>query len=131
MKIDITKTEKIAAALNEENGRAVSHTFTTKDLLDIRAKAEKHLTAHHVNKGERRHVTIHITSGEPLARSYKQRRMVNHATLEFSANGAKCYLTSLRKYKQWPNVIGGVCPSYTPELAEAMASRFAASACNL
>jgi len=93
--------EKIENALEATNGKATAHTYTLADeIRDIAKEAEDQLAASGVPLAERSGCTITATSGEAVAKRYKNQRVATRVTL-VRGSGA-WYLTEVSRTEIYP-----------------------------
>lgn len=96
MKIKITEQnrEAINAALNQVNGKATAHTFTSASSVYAAARiAEDQLTSLCIPKAKRAGASAYAQSGYHVALSHDYSRIVTGARMFRAASG--WYLTSL------------------------------------
>lgn len=96
MKIKITEQnrEAINAALNQANGKATAHTFTSaSSIIGAARDAEDQLTSLFIPKAKRAGASAYAWSGYHVASSYAYGRIVTGARMFRAASG--WYLISL------------------------------------
>ena len=79
MKIKITNTEKIRAALDHVNGAATAHTASAWDVAQQATAAETHLDALGIAKRDRSGAVRDYVSGERVPRAYTKKNWSGRA----------------------------------------------------
>jgi hypothetical protein len=101
MKINIKNRDKIQAALDSVNGRAVSHVMSASDVSDIAARADRKLSESGIPIKSRRGVRAqHVPAGPGKSYARKGRHVVtNNVVLERGASG--WFLVSCERVEIW------------------------------
>lgn len=87
MRINISDTAKVVAALASVNGRATAHTVTAAhEVREIAKSAEQLLDAAGMTKAERRGSTVTFQPDGPSSRAYKWAAKSTRITLERGAS---------------------------------------------
>jgi len=101
MRIKVTETAKIQAALDDVNGRAIADTIhRAKTVVDMAAFAEKHLATIGVLKKNAASTVLSWCSGQAKSAAYKGKfYIVTRVTLERGKNG--WYMTNCQRVELW------------------------------
>lgn len=81
------KLDNCAATLAAVNGKAVEHTYTQRELLDVAARAEAQLEQLGLLVRERPGATVQALSGGKVPSAYKYPRKLTRAKLERTSSG--------------------------------------------
>jgi hypothetical protein len=87
IKINAANAAAIQAALNKVNGRALSHTFTADEIVDVALSAEFKVIALLGSKKDAIGATVFSRSGDKLSNAYKWARQINTMRIERRSNG--------------------------------------------
>ena len=87
IKINSANIAAIQAALVAVNGRALSHTFTADEIVNVALTAEVEVLALLGNKKDVIGATMFARSGDKLPNAYKYGRQVNQITIERRSSG--------------------------------------------
>lgn len=103
IKLDIANDEKIARALADINGKAVTHAITTHDdLADIAGRWIAQMENHGLLVKERAGAELVYIPAGPSARAYKHRAITTRVYLTIGANGRDVYLTGADRVNVYP-----------------------------
>lgn len=95
MKINITDTEKVQAALNEIQGRSSKRCYDAKDLQDIVADFVQKMARLGVTRAKLAGCTVDFGGNYKPAKAYKHVFIGTVGRITFSASGA--FLTKLER----------------------------------
>ena len=125
MKINITNVPAISAALAAVNGRAISHTARTCDILHAAEEAEQQLISLGFTKEQRKGATVSYRSGSKVSKSYGGQRVVTVAKLVRGSSG--WFVVELGTGNIWPEAWVGTFVTLSPEQDQLAVARFRSS----
>lgn len=85
MKINIKNENKIDSALQAVNGKAVSHTYSARDVRRLATDAETELKSLGIDRAQRKGSIYKASGAGPAAASYKYRVITTMVKLERGA----------------------------------------------
>jgi hypothetical protein len=129
MKIKTDNHTKTNAALDQINGKPLTHTFTAGELEKRGRRITRHLLKHFSLKGMKGVVGC-TYSGTPVARAYKYSCVGNHAEFVVNAKG-EVFITALNKVTLEERDGGGTFFQFTDGQQKMIAKRAVTQASSL
>lgn len=126
MKIKTSDTAKIQAALDAENGKANSHTFTCSDIRKMGEQIVSHLKKNGFTLKTMKGIRGGARSGESLPSAYKQSRLINRIAFEVGSGG-NVFMTYATKEPAWRDG-GGTWFNFTDEQKQIVATHAVSAA---